>query len=312
MEAPQPLPPLAGPSPRPNRCLLCGGAGETVVWREAGYDGRRCACGVVFVDPMPADGGIDFTRDIHPDSFYSLPASDRAAWFAARRTPQGRLLEVGCGEGFSLEQMRARGFEVEGLEPDPARAQRVRDRLGVPVTCEYLESTTLAPHSYDVVYHCDLLSHFPDPIGALRAMARLLKPGGVLFFEAGLHAGFSPLWYHLVGTMGYPMHLWFYDDRAFDRLMERADLRVTARETFSLGPYVLASDAARGVAKALKLGLRGVARALHERPAWAPAERDLDAMRERFDNVMRYDVAAHAPVWGPQTLWIIAEPRRAP
>lgn len=302
-----PTPPSLGKSPRRNRCLLCGGEGERVVWREAGYDGRQCACGVVFVDPMPADGGIDFTRDIHPETFYALPAGDRAAWLAARR-PAGKLLEVGSGDGFSLERMRALGFEVEGMEPDPERARRVRERLGVPVHCEYIETTTLPAASYDVVFHVDLLSHFPDPVGALKAMSRLLKPGGVLFFEAGLHAGFSPLWYRLVGTMGYPMHLWFYDDAAFDRLMQRAGLKVDARETFSLGPYVLATDAARGVAKAVKLGLRGVERARHARPAWAPAEKAIDAARERFDNLMRYDVAARLPVWGPQTLWVIASP----
>lgn len=307
-----PTPPSLGPTPRPNRCVLCGSGGEEVVWREAGYDGRRCACGVVFVDPMPADGAIDFTRDLHDGPFYALPARDRLAWFGAQRGARGRLLEVGCGEGWFLEAARDRGFTVEGLEPDPARARRVRERLGVPVTCGFIESASLPEGAYDVVYHTDLISHFPDPVGALRAMARLLRPGGVLFFEAGLHTGFSPLWYRAVGSMGYPMHLWFYDEGAFDRLMAAAGLRVEARRTFSLGPYVLGSRVVHGVAKAARLGLRAVERASGERPSWAPEDERINGLRERATHFMRYELAARSPAWGPKTLWVIASPGAAP
>lgn len=307
-----PTPPSLGPTAHPNRCVLCGGTGDEVVWRESGYDGRRCACGVVYVDPMPGDGGIDFTRDLHDGPFYARPARERLAWFVERHEARGRLLEVGCGEGWFLEAAREKGFEVEGLEPEPARAARVRARLGVPVTCGYIEGAALPAGSFDVVYHTDLVSHFPDPVGALRAMARLLKPGGVLFFEAGLHTGFSPLWYRVVGSMGYPMHLWFYDEPAFARLMDAADLRVDDRKTFHLGPYVLGSRVAHGVAKAARLGLGAYEKARGARPAWAPADRAIDAVRDRATNALRYEVAARSPAWGPKTLWVIASPRTAP
>ncbi len=295
----------------PVRCVLCGAASTRTVWHEAGYEGRACACGTVYVDPEPPPGAVDFTRDLHPDSFYALPAAAKVAWLARHRPPSRgrRLLEVGCGEGHFLAAARDRGYEVAAIEPHADRAARVQAGLGVPVACEYIEATTLPPASFDVVYHCDLLSHFPAPVAALKAMKALLRPGGALCFEAGIHAGFSPVWYRLIGSMGYPMHRWFYTTDGLRTLLDLAGLRVEAWQRFGLAPYVLASDASRVLRKPLRLVAGWAERrsAAGDR-AWLPTVRDVDAAHERFENFMRYRVARFAPGLGPQTLWVIAVP----
>jgi SAM-dependent methyltransferase len=151
-----------------------------------------CHCGMVYTNPKPVPGSIDYTEDNHPETFYSFPADFKASWMA-RYCPPGRLLEVGSGHGSLLAACRARGYEVSGLEPHPSRARYVEETLGIKVEQAFLEENRLPPGSFDIVSHCDMLAHFPDPVVSLHRMSALLRPGGVLFLEVGILGGISPL-----------------------------------------------------------------------------------------------------------------------
>src|SRR5579884_4125958 len=157
-------------------CFLCGKASETVIWREDGIEGLLCDCGMVYTNQFTCRTRPEPTHEYHPQHFYSLPAAFKAAW-VARHCPRGRLLDVGCGAGFFLAAARQHGYEVIGLEPNPAYDPDLA-KFSIGVVHEYVEKTSLPRHSFEVVYHCDLLAHFPDPIRYLSAMCELLAPGG--------------------------------------------------------------------------------------------------------------------------------------
>src|SRR5262249_48831423 len=147
------------------------------------------------------------TLDAHSWEFYSLPAELKLDWLAESH-PTGRLLEVGCGSGHFLAAARRRGYDVAGIEASPRRAARRARALGLPVESSLLEESCAARATFDVVYHTDLLSHFPDPIGALTRMRDLLKEGGILFFDVGIDGG------HWQPSRAYPQHLWYYSREA--------------------------------------------------------------------------------------------------
>ncbi|HEY4076504.1 MAG TPA: class I SAM-dependent methyltransferase, partial [Rhizomicrobium sp.] len=181
-------------------CFLCGGRSGPVLFEELGYGARQCDCGVLYTSPFPAQGVVDPVHDLHQESYYELAAPIRAA-FLQRYRKSGRLLEVGCGNGHFLREAMARGYAVAGMEPNAGRAAQVREDLGVPVETALIEDTQLPPQSFDIVYHCDLLSHFPDPILALERMTSLVAPDGILYFEVGLVADLAPFWYRSMGTL---------------------------------------------------------------------------------------------------------------
>lgn len=62
--------------------------------------------------------------------------------------------------------------------------------------------------SFDAVMCIEVLEHLPDPVGALRELARLLKPGGTLILTAPLCSltHFSPYFYYT----GYSRHFYEY------------------------------------------------------------------------------------------------------
>ena len=284
-------------------CFLCQKESDRTVWRERAYEGRLCTCGMVYTAPSPPPGAIDFTSDPHPREFYSYSAGYKADWIA-RHCPRGRLLEVGCGDGFLLEAARARGYQVFGLEPHAERARRVKERLGIDVQPCFIEDARLSRSEFDVVYHCDLLAHFPDPIRCLRLMAASLRDGGVLCFEVGVLGAIPPRWYRLIGVLGLGPHLWLYSEPALNSLFAQAGLTIKHIQHFSLGPYVLLNKAA-GLLEAATFRLLSALPPLGRRFS---RER-LDRLHQRLLFFLRYPVGAVAPRFGPSTLLVVARPQ---
>jgi len=280
-----------------SKCFLCDEVSDRVIWTENGLEALVCGCGMVYTDQSRSLPENLF-EEFHPDHFYSLAAPFKASW-VARHCHRGRLVEVGCGAGFFLEAIRSYGYEVTGMDPNRSYDQRLQE-LGIPTVHQCIENNSLPKHSFDVVYHCDLLVHFPDPIQSLSAMKELLRPGGVLCFEIGLLGGISPSWYRLVGSLGLGQHLWLYSDEAFKNLMERARLNILDIQYFGLAPEVLGGKALGILNKRL---LSPVLQAV----STGGRERAM-RIKNSCTNFLRYRVGSLLPHLGPQTLMVVAGP----
>ena len=291
-------------------CVVCGQTSDRVVWEENGYQGRMCECGTVYTSPEPAPGIVDPRNDHHSDAFYSTYALFKARW-VHRHRPNGRLLEIGCGEGHFLHAARSLGYDVAGVEANPIRARRVRDWLGIEVRCSLLEELEWQGASFDVVYHCDLLSHFADPVGALQKMSRLLAPGGMLIFEAGTLGGLHASWYHVVGELGFPHHRWLYSEESLRHLLKSAGLDVLGMRHFGLAPAV-ATRRSRLLAARFLHDVRKIIRSF-TKPASngtpGPVQKQCNMLCDSIEQFIRYRIGRIAPRIGPATWLIAARPR---
>lgn len=287
-------------------CFLCNEASHSVIWRENGFEGKLCGCGLVYTDTKGRSptSFIDFTDEGHLDPFYSLSAELKAKWMAAH-CPSGRLLEVGCGDGFFLSAARSFGYEVVGMEPHGGRSDRVAQSLGIRVERAFIEEDSLPPSSFDVVYHCDLLAHFPDPLKALQSMKRLLRPKGVLCFEVGILGGISPVWYRLIGEIGLGPHLWLYSYRALASLFERSGVLVEHRQHFGLALGVILSRPIGVVTNRL---IRPMLSALRTVGRATEPEKALQ-LKHEIENFLRYRAGRFLPNFGPATLLVVARPK---
>jgi 2-polyprenyl-6-hydroxyphenyl methylase/3-demethylubiquinone-9 3-methyltransferase len=101
-----------------------------------------------------------------------------------------RVLDVGCGGGILTEAMAAKGAIVTGIDmaSKPLAVARLHQvESGAEV--EYLQSTAedLAASragEYDVVTCLEMLEHVPAPGAVVAACARLVRPGGDVFFSS--------------------------------------------------------------------------------------------------------------------------------
>ena len=94
----------------------------------------------------------------------------------------GRLLDVGFGDGGFLENARAAGWDVVGVDPDPAVVANARQR-GLNVYQGSLETLDGQDGRFDVITMSHVIEHVHDPRATLQQAYRLLKPGGMLWLE---------------------------------------------------------------------------------------------------------------------------------
>lgn len=101
----------------------------------------------------------------------------------------GRLLEVGCGPAVMSPELAAMGFEVHGLDVSGEMIRRARQRMaGHPLEkrCRFalgdFERLQYPDGFFDALLAMGVLEYLPDYANALRAAARVLKPGGVAVF----------------------------------------------------------------------------------------------------------------------------------
>ena len=153
------------------------------------FEFRRClSCRLVWYDPA---GGLDqgkYSRSL-PDPLSGEGAanvSQTASWAFIRRVLPGRgtLLDIGCGNGRLIHLAAKDGWRAEGVEIDPAAAEQVSLRLGLPVHAGVFPGAMPAlPGRYDLVVLRHVLEHIPDPVTAMGALGGLLAEGGHALLE---------------------------------------------------------------------------------------------------------------------------------
>jgi methionine biosynthesis protein MetW len=145
----------------------------------------------------------------------------------AEAVPHGaRVLDVGCAGGYlALELRRARGATVLGIEADPAAVAAARARGVEVVAGSVCDPAVLdaAPGPFDAIVCGDVLEHLADPWGALGALARRLRPGGVAAISVPNAAHWTMRRALLCGRFPREEHGLF--DRTHLRWLTRADAR---------------------------------------------------------------------------------------
>lgn len=114
----------------------------------------------------------------------------RLEWINARVPLSGKkVCDVGCGGGILAESIAKKGATVTGIDLSE-KALKVADlhslESGIKVRYELIAAEELAAREagqYDVVTCMEMLEHVPDPSAIVQACAKLVKPGGHIFFS---------------------------------------------------------------------------------------------------------------------------------
>ncbi|MBR7799959.1 bifunctional 2-polyprenyl-6-hydroxyphenol methylase/3-demethylubiquinol 3-O-methyltransferase UbiG [Undibacterium fentianense] len=100
-----------------------------------------------------------------------------------------KVIDIGCGGGILAESMAKRKALVTGIDLSD-KALKVADlhslETGIQVRYEKIAAESIAEKEagqYDVVTCMEMLEHVPDPASIIKACARLVKPGGKVFFS---------------------------------------------------------------------------------------------------------------------------------
>jgi SAM-dependent methyltransferase len=142
-------------------------------------------CGLVRSDPVAdeellatlyASSSFDYGHEVES----ILATYGRALdGLEARSTRHEALLEIGCGNGFFLQQARRRGWsEVRGVEPSADAVAKAPPELDGAIVQDVMRAGLFSAESFDAVCLFQVLDHISNPVDLLEECRAVLRPGG--------------------------------------------------------------------------------------------------------------------------------------
>lgn len=292
---------MNGPPLIERACPVCQSDDWQPLWRKGELTIVRCSsCGMVYVNPAPAAMASGEYYDTEGADYYLSPAKlasdyadvrfERELRLLRQFCPRGAVLDVGCGSGGFLFQLKKRwpgdyqilGTDVSGGPLDYAEAR------GVPVVRgdflrsaelqlrakggqEHAEQELRAP--FDAVTLWAVTEHLAEPRRFLEKAHALLKPGGLCFV---LVPNLRSLAVWLLGAKYryvYAQHLNYFSAATLGRLGEHAGFEVMATRFTHFNPVVIWQDwrgRGRDVSNAERGALLKQTTALKQKPWMKP------------------------------------------
>jgi len=150
-----------------------------------------------------------------------------------------KMLDIGCGSGFSLLVAKGLGAEPYGVEPDP-NVQKLASELGLRIHSGSIHDQPFPGISFDLVVLNQVIEHIPEPGRALEVIAGRLTPGGrvILVFPNR-----SSLWCRIFGkrwiNWHVPYHLHHFEKQGFCQMAARYGLQMKRARTITPNLWTL-------------------------------------------------------------------------
>lgn len=255
------------PACRGSRIELYVVSGDYHYGIQGNFSTSRCTdCGTVFINPMPS--ALDLGA-LYPDDYYSYqtPVVESLARRLIRnlfRYPRvftlpnyskpGTMLDIGCGAGHYLLEMKRRGWAVFGAELSRGAAEAGR-RAGLDIRGGELTKDSFSPNMFDFVRSNHSFEHIPNPDEVLQVIRNILKDDGKLFIGI---PNFDGLWPQLFGkywwNFGLPVHTFNYSQKGIRSILERNGFvveRIVHNSDYSglLGSLQIKHNAKNGICR---------------------------------------------------------------
>ena len=158
----------------------------------------RCLdCGLIYQNPRPTPAEISAYYPSNYTPFLSAIEDETSGlkrlsrrYGLAKQTklfllphPEAKMVDIGCSTGVFLNGMRAKGWDVTGVEPSKQASEYGQTRLGLPIINALLEEADLPAAQFDLITFWNVVEHLHDPRETLVEAARLAKPEGQLMIS---------------------------------------------------------------------------------------------------------------------------------
>jgi len=156
-----------------------------------------------------------------------------------------RILEVACGRGGFAKLLATRGAVVSGADFSETALRIARNRISqngggifhIHLARADVQQLPYADQSFDIIISCETLEHLPQPLQALKEMARVCRPGGLLYLTTPNYFNAMGLYY--VYTSLRRRRMTPGSDQPFDRIFLFPSVRSMFRRA---GWKILRSD----------------------------------------------------------------------
>ncbi|HXH69854.1 MAG TPA: class I SAM-dependent methyltransferase [Pyrinomonadaceae bacterium] len=204
-------------------------------------------CSLIFPNPMPIPvGGAGQHYDTEAEHFFDNHNHEKKDESAKELLAQaekllgrkGKLLDVGAGRGETVRRAKLDGWDVTGVEPTASFADFAEKYSGTKIRREPVEKCGFADEEFDVVILAAVLEHLYNPSEVVGEISRILKRGGLFFFdipnEKGLFFKIGNTYQRLHGRNWCvnlsptfpPFHLFGFSPKSIKALLKKHNLEI--------------------------------------------------------------------------------------
>ncbi|MDQ3277594.1 MAG: class I SAM-dependent methyltransferase [Bacteroidota bacterium] len=174
---------------------------------------------------------------------------------------KGRILDIGAGIGAFLSEIKQRGWETTGIEPDAGARKQAKELFGLTLQ----EPGTLydlpASH-FDAITLWHVLEHVHQLHDYIEQMKNLLAPGGKLFIAVPNYTSVDAAAYrNYWAAYDVPRHLYHFTPQAIETLVQQHGLKVGTTKPMWFDSFyisLLSSKYHRGTTSWLGAGITGL------------------------------------------------------
>lgn len=209
-------------------------------------------CGLIYVNPRPSKEEINMFYPEHYFNSVLSPVTRVINIFFKYRSnrmqsvkifkKQGRLLDLGCGGGDFLSEMKKSGFEVYGIDSSSHACKLAQEKIGENVLNSTLEEYHFPDNYFDVVTLWHVYEHLPNPNKVLEEIYRILKKDGILILEIpNINSLSFKLFRKYCFHLEIPRHLYHWSSKTIKEILNRNKFEVLKIDysflRFSLGLF---------------------------------------------------------------------------
>jgi SAM-dependent methyltransferase len=170
------------------KCNLCGSNDAEIIFPAGIGNIVRCnKCGLFYRTPRLSDTAEadKYRHQVYDESYSGTTSKAKKDIYISTLKKlgnlRGKILDVGCADGYFLTLAREQGWDPYGIEISELLLRRAKENLGEKkIFGEPLKNARFPSDFFDVITLWDVLDHLINPLAELMEIRRILKKNGVL------------------------------------------------------------------------------------------------------------------------------------
>jgi 2-polyprenyl-3-methyl-5-hydroxy-6-metoxy-1,4-benzoquinol methylase len=221
-------------------CLLCGSNKLINIFGDDHFITRCAKCNFVFSREIASPEILQTFYDKYPiaDEYFELTRQryitllDQFEPF--RKT--GKILEIGCGEAYFLDEARSKNWKTYGTEISaPLLENAIKKKHIIYNNLDSIPAEEFG--EFDLIISLEVIEHLPDPKYYASEFEKLVRKGGGLYMTT---PNFNSLARNILGknwnNIVFPEHLCYFTRKTMKKLLTQYNFKEKYTKTEGISP----------------------------------------------------------------------------